>query len=236
MYSGTRFFIAAGLTAALGLSAASRPVSAQGLAGIIENYYPAQLAPGQTTMLSVAIPNGRQNMLTGLEITPSTGVTVGMLKPSDVREGVVWYQIPITVAKDAPAGKRTLAAVGSGGKTLPVDITIPDHALMISNLKATSAPANGKTVEFQFAAAEQGGGTLGAEPMAWFMLNCGKTPEVGAVKGKVANGVVTASIPHPKTITGPAAPTYAAKCDLKVHATDAGGVESNTVTTTVEFK
>jgi hypothetical protein len=216
--------------------APARPAFAQGLAGIIENYYPEQLAPGQTTTLNVAIPNGRQNMLTGLEITPSTGVTVGMLKPSEAREGVVWYQIPITVAKDAPAGKRTLAAVGSGGKTLPVDITIPDHTLTISNLKATSAPANGKTVEFQFSAVEQGSGTLGAAPMAWFMLNCGKTPEVGVVTAKVANGLVTATIPHPKTITGPAAPTYAPKCELQVHATDAAGVESNTTTAPLEFK
>jgi hypothetical protein len=174
-------------------------------------------------------------MLNGLEITPAAGVTVGAPKASDVREGVVWYQIPVTVAKDAAAGKRTLVAVGSAGKTLPVDITIPDHVLTISNLKATSAPANGKTVELQFTAAEQAG-TLGAEPMAWFSLNCGKTPEVGVVKGKVANGLVTASIPHPKTITGAAAPTYAAKCDLQVHATDAAGVESNTMTAPVEFK
>ena len=215
---------------------AASAAHAQGLAGIIENYYPAQLAPGRTTTVNIAIPNGRQNMLTGLEITPSTGVTVGTLKASDVREGVVWYQIPVTVAKDAPAGKRTLAAVGSAGKTMPVDITIPDHALTISNLKATSAPANGKTVEFQFNAAEQGSGSLGTEPMAWFSLNCGKTPEVGVVKAKAAGDVVTASIPHPKTITGPAAPTYAARCDLQVHATDAAGVESNTMTAPLEFK
>ena len=158
-----------------------------------------------------------------------------MLKPSEVREGVIWWQIPITVAKDASAGKRALVGTTQMGKLLPVDITIPDHVLTISNLKATSAPADGKTVEFQFTANEQGG-TLGPEPMAWFMLNCGKTPEVGAVKAKVANGVVTASMPHPKTITGPAAPTYAPKCELEVHATDAAGVESNTVKAPIEFK
>ena len=228
----TSIFLATAL-AALALTGEAR---AQGLPGIIENYYPAQLAPGQTTTLNLAIPNGRQNMLTGLEIAPAAGATVGMPKASDVREGVIWYQIPITVTTDASAGKRTLVAVGTAGKTLPVDITIPDHALMISNLKATSAPANGKTVEFQFTAAEQGTGTLGTEPMAWFSLNCGQTPEVGVVKGKVANGVVTASIPHPKTITGPAAPTFAAKCELQVHATDAAGVESNPITAPMEFK
>ena len=230
-----RSFIATAIVAAALLVPAAG-ANAQGLPGIIENYYPAQIAPGQTTMVNVAIPNGRQNQLSGLEITPSAGVTVGMPKASEAREGVVWHQIPVTVAKDAAAGKRTLVAVGAAGKTLPVDITIPDHALTISNLKATSAPANGKTVEFQFNAAEQGGGTLGAEPMAWFSLNCGKTPEVGVVKTKAAGGVVTASIPHPKTITGAAAPTYSAKCELQGHATDAAGVESNTTTAPVEFK
>ena len=223
------------IAAAVAVIVPTARAHAQGLNGIIENYYPTQLAPGQTTTLNLAIPNGRQNMLSGLEVMPAAGVTVGMPKPGEVREGVVWYQIPITVAKDAAAGKRALVAVGTGGKTLPVDITIPDHTLTISNLKPTSAPANGKTVEFQFTAADQGG-TLGAEPMAWFMLNCGKTPEVGVVRGKLAGNVVTATIPHPKTITGPAAPTYSPKCELQVHATDAGGVDSNTITAPLEFK
>ena len=82
--------------------------------------------------------------------------------------------------------------------------------------------------------------TLGT-PKAWFMLRCGGTtglakPEVGAVNGKVANGVVTVSVPNPKTIIGADAPTYAPTCDLSVRATDAAGVESNTITTKVDFK
>jgi hypothetical protein len=210
--------------------------SAQGLNGIIENYYPSQLTPGQTTTLNVAMNGGRNNTLTGLEITPSTGITVGALKPGDLKEGVIWWQIPITVAKDAAPGNRTLVAVGMNGRTVPVDVTIPDHVVAISDLKVTAAPANGKTVDFQFAATEQGSGTLGAEVNAWFMLRCGKEPEVGIAKGKVANGVVKASIPNPKTITGAAAPTFGPKCDLEVRATDAGNVDSNTLTTTVEFK
>jgi hypothetical protein len=229
-----RYFLATTLAAAL-LMVPAAGATAQGLTGWIENYYPTQVAPGQTTTLNVAINGGRNNMLMSVEVMPSTGVTVGMLKPSEVREGVIWWQVPITVAKDAPAGKRTLVGTTQMGKLLPVDITIPDRVVTISNLKVTSAPADGKTVDFQFTASEQGG-TLGTDPMAWFMLNCGKTPEVGAVKAKAANGVVTASIPHPKTITGPAAPTYAPKCTLEVHATDVSGVESNTITAPVEFK
>jgi hypothetical protein len=209
---------------------------AQGLNGIVENYYPSQLTAGQTTTMSVAMNGGRNNTLTGVEITPSTGITVGALKAGDLKEGVIWWQVPITVAKDAAPGKRTLVAVGMNGKTIPVDVTIPDHTVAISDLKVTAAPANGTSIDFQFAAAEQGGGTLGTEVNVWFMLRCGKEPEVGIARGKVTNGVVRASIPNPKTITGAAAPTFGPKCDLQVRASDAAGVDSNTVMTTVEFK
>jgi hypothetical protein len=208
---------------------------AQGLNGIIENYYPAQFAVGQTTTLNIATNGGRNNGLMTVEVTPATGVTVGMPKGTDVREGVIWYQVPVTVAPGTAAGKRTLVAITAQGRTLPVDVTIPDHTLTISNLKVNSAAANGKTIDFQFNAAEQGAGTLGT-PQAWFTLKCGKEPEVGVVNGKAANGVVTASIPNPKTISGVDAPTYSPNCDLSVHATDAAGVESNTVTTKLGFK
>jgi hypothetical protein len=213
---------------------------AQGLNGIIENYYPAQFQAGQTTTLNLATNGGRGNALMTVEVTPAAGVTVGMPKAADVREGVIWYQVPITVAPGTQAGKRTMVAVTAQGKTLPVDVTIPDHAVTLSNLKVNSAAANGKTVDFQFSVAEGAGGTLGT-PKAWFMLRCGSTtglarPEVGAVNGKVANNVVTVSIPNPKTITGADAPAYAPSCDLSVRATDAGGVESNTLTAKVDFK
>jgi len=213
---------------------------AQGLNGIIENYYPAQFQVGQTTTLNIATNGGRGNALMTVEVTPAAGVTVGMPKPSELREGVIWYQVPITVAPGTQAGKRTMVAVTAQGKTLPVDVTIPDHTVTVSNLKVNSAAANGKTVDFQFNVAEGAGGTLGT-PKAWFMLNCVKEgglsrPEVGAVNAKITNNVVTVSIPNPKTITGADAPTYLPNCDLSVRATDAAGVESNTITTKVDFK
>lgn len=213
---------------------------AQGLNGIIENYYPAQFAPGQTTTLSLATNGGRGNALMTVEITPAAGITVGMPKGSDPREGTIWYTVPITVAPGTQAGKRTMVAVSAQGRTQPVDVMIPDHTVTLSNLKVNSAAANGKTVDFQFNVAEGAGGTLGT-PKAWFMLNCGKgdglsRPEVGAVNGKVASNVVTVSIPNPKTITGADAPLYAPTCDLSVRATDAAGIESNTVTAKVNFK
>ena len=236
MYSGVRnsLFIACAMAACLGTA------YAQGLNGIIENYYPAQFQPGQTTTLKLATNGGRGNALMTVEVTPAAGVTIGMPKASDLREGVIWYEVPITVAPGTQAGKRTLVAITAQGKTLPVDVTIPDHTVTVSNLKVNSAAANGKTVDFQFNVAEGAGGTLGT-PKAWFMLRCGSTtglakPEVGAVNGKVANNVVTVSIPNPKTISGADAPTYAPSCDLSVRATDAAGVESNTIMTKVDFK
>ena len=54
-------------------------------------------------------------------------------------------------------------------------------------------------VDVQFAATDQGG-SLGDKPHVFFTLGCGNTePMVGMVNGKVANGVVRASIPNPHT-------------------------------------
>ena len=236
MYSGVRNSLLIGCAMVACLATAY----AQGLNGIIENYYPAQFQAGQTTTLSIAPAGGRGNPLTTVEFTPAAGITVGTPKGGDLREGIIWYTVPITVAPGTQPGKRTMVAVTMQGKTQPVDVTIPDHTVTVSNLKVNAAVANGKTVDFQFNAAEGAGGTLGT-PKAWFMLRCGSTtglakPEVGAVNGKVANNVVTVSIPNPKTISGADAPTYAPTCDLSVRATDAAGVESNTVTAKVDFK
>jgi len=205
----------------------------------IEGYYPTQLNRGQTTTLNVAFNVGRGGgpiAVQLFEIAPPDGITVGTLKGEEAREGVIWWTAPISVAKDAAAGARRLTVVRQHGRTAPVTLLIADHALTISNLKVTSAPGDGKTVELQFTAEEQGNATLGDAPMAWFTLSCGHQPEVGVVRGKAAGSVVTASIPHPKTFKGPGAPTFGPKCNLQVRATDQANVESNTLTTSFEFK
>ena len=213
---------------------------AQGAIGAIEGFYPTQLNPGQTTIFNLAINVGRNGgpmPLQSLEIVPSAGVTVGALKGGDeVREGVLWWTVPVTVAKDAAPGTRTLVAVRPDGRTQPVTLRIADHTLTISNLKVTSAPTGGRTIAVQFGVEEQGNGMLGDAPMTWFTLGCGRVPETGVVRGKAANGVVTAAIPNPKTVSSPVAPTFAPKCTLEVRLTDQANVESNTLTTAVEFK
>ena len=236
MYSRTRsrIVIACAALACLGPAV---PVShAQGLPGVIENYYPTQAPAGQTTVLNLAMGGGRANPVLSIEVTPSTGITVGAMKASDPSEGTVWWEIPITIAKDAAPGNRTLVAVQMNGRTKPVTLTIPDHVPTISDLKVVAAPLNGQMVDFQFAATDQGG-SLGDKPHVFFTLGCGNTePMVGMVNGKVANGVVRASIPNPHTHPKVGAPPTGNKCDLQVRASDSTQFDSNTLKTTVDFK
>jgi hypothetical protein len=236
MYSGTRSFIVISVMLLAFLVPAAPVSHAQGLNGIIENYYPTQLPLGQTIVLNVAMNGGRANPIQSVEISPSTGVTVGALKAGIPSEGVVWFEIPITVAKDAAPGKRTLVAVQMSGRTLPVTLTIPDHVPTISDLKVVSAPMNAQMVDFQFAATDQGG-SLGDAPHVFFTLDCGNTePVVGMVNGKVANGAVRASIPNPHTHPKVGAPPPGKSCNLQVRASDLTQFDSNTLKTAVDFK
>src|SRR5947207_12278395 len=91
MYSGVRNVLLIGCAMVACLVTAY----AQGLNGIIENYYPAQFQAGQTTTLSIAPAGGRGNALMTVEFTPAAGITVGMPKGGDLREGIIWYQVPI---------------------------------------------------------------------------------------------------------------------------------------------
>jgi hypothetical protein len=236
MYSGTRFLVVSACTALVCLGPAAQFGHAQGLPGVIENYYPTQAPVGQTTVVSLAMGGGRANPILSVEITPSTGITIGAMKASEPSEGVVWFDIPITVAKDAPAVPRTLVAVQMNGRTRPVTLTIPDHAPSISDLKVVAAAKTAQTVDFQFAATDTGG-SIGDKPHVYFTLDCGNTePSLGMVNGKVSAGVVRASIPNPNTHPKVGAPPPGSKCDLQVRASDAASVDSNTLKTTVDFK
>ena len=236
MYSGTRLRIVIACAALACLGPAVRASHAQGLPGVIENYFPTQAPLGQTTVLSLAMGGGRANPVLSVEITPSTGITIGAMKASDPSEGIIWWEIPITIAKDAAPGPRTLVAVQMSGRTKPVTLTIPDHAPAISDLKVVAAPLAAQTVDFQFAASDTGG-SVGDKPRVFFTLDCGNTePTAGMVNGKVANGIVRASIPNPHTHPKVGAPPYGNKCNLEVRASDTAMFDSNTLKTTVDFK
>ena len=202
----------------------------------IESVFPAQLPRGQSTVLNVAFP-GAALIVQSAEISPAAGVTVSGIKRAADSQNIAWWEVTVDVAKDAALGNRTLVLVmPMGRRTLPATITIPSHTPRISDLKIASAQSNQRTVELQFAAADESA-DLGDSPYVWFTIGCGESV-VGVVKGKVTardsrTVVVNAAVPNPRTSGGTPA---AGKCDLRVRATDSSGIESNTLNTTVDFK
>ena len=97
---------------------------------------------------------GRNNKVTAVQISPNTGVTIGTMTSREPTEGVVWWAIPITVAKDAAPGPRSLVAVASEGPTAPWTLVIPAHTPSISDIKVLSAQVSQPAMEFQFTAAD----------------------------------------------------------------------------------
>jgi len=221
---------AAGLIAATALAPSAR---AQGLPNVIEGFFPTQLVAGQTNVLHLGVP-GRGDV-TGVEVTPAAGITVKDIKRGDVREGSLFWDVTIDVASDAMPGNRTIVAVNQNGRTTPRPIAVYGHVPRISDAKIVSAQASQPTVQLQFAMAETPN-EIGAAPYVWFFLACGGEPESGVVKGKVANGVVTAAIPNPRTQMKPFAPPPNARCDLEFRASDSKMADSNTIKTAVDFK
>ena len=206
---------------------------AQGLPNVIEGFFPTQLAAGQTNVLHLGVP-GRGDV-TGVEINPSAGITVKDIKRGDVREGSLFWEVTVDVAGDAAPGNRTIVAVNQNGRTAPRPIAVYAHVPKISDVKIVSAQVSQPTVQLQFAMSETPN-DIGAAPMVWFFLGCGGEPESGVVKGKAANGVVTAAIPNPRTQMKPFAPPPNARCDLEFRASDSKMADSNTIKTAVDFK
>ena len=234
MYSGTRSLIATALTALAFLAPAARVAYAQGLPNVIEGIFPTQLAAGQTNVLHLGIPG--RNDITAVEITPSAGITVkNIARGSDVREGSTFWDVTIDVAPDAAPGNRTIVAIGPMTRTAPRPIAVYGHVPKISDVKVVSAQVSQPTVQLQFAMNETPN-DVGTAPYVWFFLGCGGEPESGVVKGKFANGVVSAAIPNPRTEMKPFAAQPNSHCDLEVRASDSKMADSNTLKTAVDFK
>jgi hypothetical protein len=240
MRSGTRSLMVLGFTglACLGpgaqFSGAQQQQVKQPPQVRIETVFPAQVPRGQSTVLNVAFP-GRDLIVQAAEISPSAGVTVSGIKRAAESQGIAWWELTVDVARDAAPGNRSLVLVMPMGRTAPITVTIPSHVPNISDLRVVSAQANQPTLELQFAAADASA-DLGDLPYVWFTTGCGGATEplVGAVRGRVSAGIIRVAVPNPHT---PAGRTPAAgKCDLQVRATDSGGIESNTLKTTVDFK
>ena len=215
-------------------SLASPPtVQTQGLPNVIEGFFPTQLVAGQSNVLHLGIPG--RGEVTGVDITPSAGITVKDIRRGDIREGSLFWDVTVDVAADAAPGNRMIVAVNQMGRTAPRPIAVYAKVPAISNPKIVSAAVNQPAVQLQFAMTETPN-EIGDAPYVWFFLGCGGEPESGVVKGKFANGVVTAAIPNPRTQLKPFAPPPNNRCDLEFRASDSKMADSNTLKTTVDFK
>jgi hypothetical protein len=236
MYSGTRSFIVVGFIflACLGPGVPSSEAQQIRLEGV----FPQHLPRGQATVINVAVPS--RDAIKAVEISPPEGVKVAGIKLGHSMQGALtWSEITLEVAKDAAPGDRTLVLQMPMARTIPVTITIPSHVPSISELRIVSAQSTQPTLELQFAAVD-GSADLGESPYVWFMIGCGDEALPGVLHGKLTarhkgNGVVSAIIPNPHTSAGGGTPA-GGTCDLQVRVTDSGGIESNTLRTTVNFK
>ena len=236
MYSGTRSFAVIAFTSLACLGPGVHISEAQQIR--IEGFFPRQLPLGQATVINLAVPS--RDAIRAAEISPSAGVKVSGIKMGqNIQGALIWSELTIDVANDAAPGDRALVLLTPTGRTAPVTITIPSHVPRISELRILFAQSNQPTLELEFAAADRSA-DLGDSPYVWFTIGCDGEPLVGVINGKVnardkGNGVVRASVPN---VLNPPSGGAAAngKCDLQVRVTDSGGIESNTLKTTVDFR
>jgi hypothetical protein len=192
----------------------------------VENFYPHQAPPGQTTLLTLAVTS--RDAVLGADRHAFAGVTlVSARRAGGVQGNVSWAEVTLEVARDAAPGPRTLVLELPAGRTAPVTITIPTHAPGIADLRATPGASAGVDVQL---AATDASADLGELPYVWFTIGCNGEPLRGVVRGRAdapAKGqtVVRASLPRPASPGG--------ACDLQVRVTDTPGAESNTLRTTV---
>ena len=210
-----------GLTILAALGPWARVAEAQQTPAL-EFAFPNQLVRGQTSVIHIAIPS--REMFQGAEISPATGITVASVansKRSELSQNVAWWDVTVTVARDAAPGSRSLVLVTAAGRSTPTGLMIPDHVPAISDLRVVSATPSAADV--QFAAADDKA-DIGDLPYVWFTIACGGEPTVGVVRGRTMGATVSASIPRPAV----------AACDLEVRASDTQKNDSNTLKTRVQ--
>jgi len=195
----------------------------------IEGMFPRQLPRGRSTVVSVVVTS--RDAIRSAEIAPPGGLRISDIKQGPSFQGALtWSEITIDVADDAGPGDRTLVLVLPMGRTSPVTVTIPNHVPDIAGLRVLPQPSN-QSLELQVAAADSSA-DLGSSPYVWFMFHCGSELHPGVVRGTVSGSernsvVVNASVPRPSA---------RGACDLQARISDSGGIESNTLKTTVDLK
>jgi hypothetical protein len=198
----------------------------------VETFYPRHAGVGRTTVINVAVPRG--NEVQSAELSPPSGVTIaGITGEAASDQAIGWWELTLDVAKDATPGDRSLVLVLRNGRTAPVTISVPTHIPAISDLRITPQ-SNQRGLELQLAA-EDVAGDLGESPYLWFYADCGGEPIVGALPSKVNARIVRVLFPDLRSAAPDNAPANA-RCSLQVRLTDKTGIESNTLTTTLELR
>ena len=195
----------------------------------VENFYPHQAAPGQTTLVTLVVTN--RAPVQRAEITPPDGVTVVEARTVGGFQGnASWVEVRLQVAGEAQPGPRTLVLELPNGRTPPVTITIPTHAPTVADLRATPGRSAAPTVDVELVAIDSAS-DLGEGPHVWFVVGCGAEPIRGVVRGvadgrEMGQGVVRASLPRPAS---------GGTCELTARVSDTNGTDSNTLRTTVSL-
>jgi hypothetical protein len=234
--ASSRFLVnAAAALAVILLTTGRTPLRAQQIR--IEGVFPRQLPRGQATLVNVAVPS--RDTIQAAEIVPSQGVKVSSIKRGQNFQGALtWSELTVEVAQEAEPGDRSLVLLLPMGRTTPVTIMIPSHVPQISELRVVAAQSTPPTLELQFFAVDASA-DLGDSPYIWFMLDCRGELVPGVIYGKVAardkNAVVHVSVPNLPVATA-SGTREIEMCGLQVRLTDSGGIESNTLRTTIDLK
>jgi hypothetical protein len=178
--------------------------------------------------------------LTGVEITPPEGISIGEMKVRDAipedglfrPAGVKVWTIPVVIDKTAAPGERTVVAVTPKGKSAGKTLRIVTHTPSISALEIVSATPTG--TEFTVLASDEED-DLGGDKVTlvafytcggdWSASRCSVNKIVA--KGKTVQIHATAP-PHGQTVVG--------TCKFGVTLYDTGRISSNELSQVVEYK
>ncbi|HSE50450.1 MAG TPA: hypothetical protein VLA96_14685 [Terriglobales bacterium] len=204
-----------------------------------------QVVPGGTLRV-VAYGDGLD--IQSLEVTPAEGVTVGALKeqPPDPKSraqskpGVRAWAFDVAADKSAAPGERAVVAVTAQGRSYPRKVRVVTHEPVISELKVTSASANGE-VGLRFAVVDSAGDISPKKPpsitaimdCANYMLFTATEADKIVMKDKT-HGTVThlakfGSMGREVNVK----PGY---CTVKISVMDAESIQSNDLEARAEFK
>jgi len=205
----------------------------------IERFFPRQLPRGQSTVITLAGKN--IDTIQAVEISPSPGITVTGIKldaqktEADRRAGrLKWWELTVQVDQDAATGERTVVLLTLRGRTPPRPIIIPSHLPSISDLTILSAQSDGATVELRLSAFDELA-DLGDVVDVWFNIRCGGAGVAGGSNGQLIRRDQRNSVVH-ATVRGGYGASATGMCEFTVRISDSGGIDSNTLKTTVDFK